>query len=351
LKLLHIVNPGIEDIAALEIVSELGGFVDYEVFSGRVYHIIDSVDYDALHRLRSVNRVFQQFWDGFVGSRYSDLVNTYDELYKTLIDIEIWRYLSPTTSFRVVGERVGEHDYTSIDVSRLIGDLVIRVVEDKAGYRPRVNLKTPMVIIYVFIKQNRMSLGLSLTGSRSLHRRSYRVYDHPAAIKPTLAYAMLVLAGSRDKQVIVDPMCGGGTIVIEARYLYEDAEIYCMDINRKYLNQAMMNALSAGVYSRIVFKQHDARKLHEFGEGFFDHIVSNPPYGIRYGDQIQVRSLYKDFIGSSYRALRDGGRLTIITTEYNYVNKLLRERGFIKIHERVVQHGGLYPHIIVAEKQ
>ncbi len=352
MEILYTVNPGIEDIAAEEIKAELGGSIEYSSMSGHVLQVINNgnVRYEAFLRLRSVNRAFMLIYKGVIGRDLDALISFRKKLYEVLVEKGIETFISPTTTFAVETERVGTHEYTSIDVSRVVGDVVIEAIVNKRGYRPRVDLRKPHVIVHVFVKENKVYVGVSLTGPISMHRRGYRIYDHPAALKPTLAYAMLTLSGTRDKNIVVDPMCGGGTIAIEARLLHEDIEVYCMDINARYIEMARANAYAAGVYPLINFLVWDARRIDEAKIPFIDHIVSNPPYGIRYGDPYAVRRLYEIFLEKAYSKLNTGGRITIITTEYNYVRKKANAIGYEKIHERVVQHGGLYPHIIVLEK-
>ncbi len=347
MEILYTVNPGIEDIAANEVVSELGGTTSYQMLSGHVLHKPARNNLEALARLRSINRAFILLWKGNIGPRINDLIDLRRKLVSELEGIS--RYITPYTSFAVDTERVGEHEYTSMDISRVIGDVVIEVVKKETGERPPVNLRHPNIIVHVFVKDDKFYIGISLTGPWSMHRRGYRLYDHPAALKPTLAYAMLAISGTRDKQLIVDPMCGGGTIPIEAAYIHEDAYIFGYDQSPHHIRGARINALAAGVSRRIYFGVWDARRIHEVIEDV-DHMVLNPPYGIRFGDPWTIRKLYSSFLSSAYKASKEGGHLTMITTEYNYVNKLYEKIGFKKVHERIVYHGRLYPHIIVLEK-
>ncbi len=348
MELAYSVNPGIEDIVAEEVVAEMGGTTSYHMMSGYVFHKPASFNEYAIMRLRSINRAYILLWRGKVGEKLDDLIRIRDRLVDEMEGLE--EYITPSTSFAVSAERVGTHEFTSMDIARIIGDVVIRYIERIHGKRPPVDLRKPHVVVFAFQRFDELLVGVSLTGTRSMHRRGYRVYDHPAALKPTLAYAMLRLSGTRDHDVIIDPMCGGGTIPIEAALIHEDAEIKGLDKNPHHIMGARLNALAAGVSNRVFFGVWDARRLHELSVEF-DHIISNPPYGIRYGSPSTVRRLYKDFLASASRCLSNRGRITIITTEYNFVNKVIDELGLIRVHERTVHHGSLYPHIIVLEKR
>lgn len=348
MKLVFTVNPGIEDIAAEEIRCELGGKPVYKMMTGYVFLENPSRGIDGVYRLKTVNRAMVLLADiDGVEPHYSYLPKLGEILREGLRSVV--DYITPETSFAVQVERMGSHEYTSMDVARITGDVVISIVKEFYGRRPLVNLRNPNVILHVFLRDKKLIAGVLLTGPWSMHRRGYRVYDHPAALKPTLATAMLYISGTRDKQVIVDPMCGGGTIPIEAALLHEDAVIIGTDINPVHIQGAKYNAIVAGVAEKIEFKQWDARRIHELISGV-DHMVLNPPYGIRYGDPWSIRRLYRKFLESSWRALGDGGRLTIITTEFNYIHRIIGEVGYRVVHERTVFHGNLYPHIMVLEK-
>lgn len=352
MEILYTVNPGIEDIAAEEIKAELGGNVEYSNLSGHVFHVLNTkIEYNALLRLRSINRAFIVVYRGFIGRGFNALIDFRKKLYETFNENIIDSFISPITTFAVETERVGVHEYTSIDISRIVGDVVISFISGKKGYKPRVDLRKPQVIIHVFVREENIYVGISLTGPISMHRRGYRIYEHPASLKPTLAYAMITLTGTRDKNVVVDPMCGGGTIAIETRLYHEDISVYCMDINPRYIRMARANAYVAGVRDLIEFHVWDARRIDEASIPDIDHIISNPPYGIRYGDPWTIRRLYEIFLEKAFKKLNNNGRITIITTEYNFVRKKALNIGYKRIHERVVKHGGLYPHIIVLEKQ
>ncbi len=346
-RLVYTVNPGIEDISAREIEAELGGRVSYELMSGRVFHSIDKLYFPKIYMLRSINRAILYLWSGRIGRRWDDVLAIRSKLVEELEKIS-W-YITPINTFAVTTERIGIHDFTSIDISRFIGDVVIEAVYRKTGVKPRVNLRTPEVIIHAYVRDDELVIGLSLTGSRSMHRRGYRVYDHPAALKPTLAYAMLWLSGTRDKDVIIDPMCGGGTIPIEAALIHEEAKIYCYDKDPEHIRGARYNAIAAGVINKVKFGVWDARRLHELRTSF-DHIVLNPPYGIRFGDPYTIRRLYRDFLTSAYQALSSNSKLTMITTEYSFAFRFAEKIGFRIVESRTVKHGGLYPKIIVFVK-
>lgn len=342
LRMVFTTNPGIEDVAADELEAKLSAeIVEVRRGYGRVLAVVDRGQLDLIEHLKSVHRPIILLREAEVCSSRECLRKVYEAVYNSGVE----EYVTPWTAFAVRAERVGSHEFTSLDVARVAGDAVIDVVREKYGVRPPVDLDYPAVIVSVEVIESRVSVGIDLGGDISWHRRGYRVYDHPAALKPTLAYAMIVLSGARDGDKILDPMCGGGTIAIEAALLFENSKIYCLDMNPRHIRGAVENAAAAGVASRVEFIVGDARRLSEYVRDV-DVIVSNPPYGIRLGSPREVRQLYRDFIAEAVKVASKS--ITVITTEHQYVRRLFEENGWNVVHERRVAHGNLYPHILVA---
>ena len=346
-------NPGLEDLAALEALEETAGRARVlEERHGRGRVIVEAVDHvwfsRAVWRMRSIHSAIMLVAEGRVSKARDGL----EEAFRVVYNSGVHRFIPYGASFAVRPERIGEgHEYTSVDLARVAGEAVVRAYEDEYGVRPEVRLDAPSVAVHVEVDDDILRVGLVLAGERSLHRRGYRVYDHPAALKPTLAYALLRLAGARDSTRILDPMCGGGTVAIEAARLFEDARIVCLDKNPRHIAGARMHAAAAGVAGRIEFLVGDARRLDEIlGESSVDYVASNPPYGIRLGDPVAVRALYSRFIPSLARTLAPGGRAAIVTTESRHAEKVARASGLRLAHARKVRHGDLWVSLLVFEK-
>jgi len=353
LRFLLTCNPGLEDLAWTEAREEANGAASLVMERrGRGRIIVEPARAEdfmrAVWRMRSIHSAVMLVAEGRIGKGRSGL----EEAYRVVMESGVHRFLPFGASFAVRAERIGEgHEYTSMDVARVAGDAVIAAYEREYGLRPEVRLDAPGVAVYVEVDDDVLRVGVLLAGERSLHRRGYRVYDHPAALKPTLAYALLRLAGARDSSTIVDPMCGGGTVAIEAARLFEDARIVCVDKTPRHIEGARMNAAAAGVASRVEFYVGDARRLHEIlGEESIDYVASNPPYGIRLGDPKAVRSLYSRFIPSLARALRPGGRAALVTTESRHASRVAEQAGLRLAHARKVRHGDLWVSLLVFEK-
>lgn len=106
-----------------------------------------------------------------------------------------------------------------------VKDAVVDYFQAKMGQRPNVDLQAPDIQLHAALAKNRITLSLVLSGE-SLHRRGYRVKQTPAPLKENLAAALLIRAGWSEQAAsagsCVDPMCGSGTLLLEAMLMATD---------------------------------------------------------------------------------------------------------------------------------
>lgn len=301
-------------------------------------------------------------------------VKTLEDIKKVAENIEWDDFLDTLHSFAVRSERFGTHPFRSVDVEREIGGVIVEWFIQKHGKRPPVNLENPWVTVRVDVINDTVYFGLDTTG-KALHRRGYRVYEHPASLNATLASALLMESGWKD--LLLDPMAGGGTIPIEAylgkrniphfffrnfdferwglwniwrwrrkvrkkiRWITDD--IYGSDLFKKHVLGCRINALSAG--AKIKCFQWDASKIHKL-PFTPEHIVTNPPYGLRIADPRKVDILYRDF---AYSAVKAGSKeIVAISTKWKRFAQYLENAGFdVKIKGKVL-YGKLPVRIVIA---
>ncbi len=240
--------------------------------------------------------------------------HTLRELYEIAYEIQYADFVKANQSFAVRVSRVGKHIFTSIDAEREIGQAIIDSYKKEKGIKLKVDLDEPEVLFRGYVREGEFWLGIDTTGI-SLHKRGYRIYQHAAPLKPTIAHCLIRLAKWRANESLYDPFCGSGTIPIEAalyacripnhwrweefrlwklsflekeKFLREkekidskiktlDLELYGSDLFRKHIEGAKRNASRAGV--KVNFFQCDIK------DAVFEHdvIVCNPPYGKRIG--------------------------------------------------------------------
>ena len=255
---------------------------------------------------------------------------------------EVAKYLTPTTTFGVVTTRVGEHEFTSPQVSARVGEMVQRYVEDRKGFRPIVNLRMPDLEIDVDIIHDKVYVSLLVT-RRSLKDRPYRVAKHPAALNPVIAAAMVYISGLRDGETLCDLTCGSGTIPIEASFIRRGIRCMCVDIRVDVLKGAVRNMKSSSTYLNMDILPYDSTKLSRLLRGAVcDRIVMNPPYGIRVGTRMRMARFYSRLLSQSLELAKS--TVTFITPRRRTIEDTF---GGLVTHRRVIFQGGNYSWIFV----
>lgn len=304
-----------------------------------------------------------------------------------MLDIEFENYLRKDTTFAIKGERSGEHDFTSVDIGKFAGQAVVDRIRETKGYKQEVDLDDPDIIFRVVVEDKKCSVYLDTTGKISLHRRGYRIWKHPSPLNPIIAYAMVRWSEwNPQEENLLDPFCGGGTIPIEAvlwalniptgrfrknkfsllkiplfnKEWFEEfeletrdleLEVYCTDKSLSCIRGAESNARYAGVLDKIKFSRYDLEwidiKFKE--ERSIDKVVTDPPYGIRWKEK-DLESIYRDFFWQMEFLLKDNGRIVLITTKRNLVERYSERYGFCIKDIKYVLHGEFYSGVYIIER-
>ncbi|MBC7114639.1 MAG: tRNA (guanine6-N2)-methyltransferase [Archaeoglobi archaeon] len=315
-------------------------------------------------RSRCANRVFLIL--------EKERVESLQDIYRVAKGVDYSQIISEEQSFAVRAKRVGEHQFRSPDIASEIGRAVIESFRDSTGKRLRVNLDEPDVEIHALLRDDELIISVNTTGE-SLHKRGYRRYQHHAPIKPTLGASLIRMSGWSPSESLLDPMCGSGTIPIEAvlmalkvkhqrdfafeRLKIHDEELFkeelsrevsperpekivAMDISPKNVDGARENAESAGVLDKIEFMVGDAKRLDELIDFTPEFVVVNPPYGIRSSRKGAIKELYESFLLSLER-ISDDTTLVLITAAEKEFRESLEKTRASEVEERFVLYGDL----------
>ena len=166
--------------------------------------------YQANLWLRTAIRVLRPIFEASVASP--------DELYEAVRSLDWSQYLTPEHTLavdcNVRDSHITHSKYAALRVKDAICDQFI----ERCGRRPSVDVEQPMIGLNLHIYRDRAVLSLDSSGE-SLHKRGYRPIQTRAPLNEALAAALVLLTGWRGDQPFADPLCGSGTLAIEAAWI------------------------------------------------------------------------------------------------------------------------------------
>jgi putative N6-adenine-specific DNA methylase len=276
-----------------------------------------------------------------------------DDIYQQVMQIDWAQYMTPKTSFSIDATVYSDLFRHSQFITYRVKDAIVDYWMEHAGARPSVQLTSPDLYLNVHIAGDLVTLSLDSSGE-SLHKRGYRVANTQAPINEALAAGMLLLAGWKGQSDFYDPMCGSGTLLIEAALiarniapgvfrksfafekwanfdadLFEDVysddsrerdfkhKIYGSDAGFYAAQAAIKNVESAGLNRDIEVRQIRVQELKLTGdearntEGAL--VMINPPYGERLSQDKDVLRLYQD-MGTTLKHQFSGATAWIISS-------------------------------------
>lgn len=238
-----------------------------------------------------------------------------DEVYEAIKALEWEQYLSTDKTFAVEPTVFSNEFRHSKFVAYKVKDAIVDYFMEKSGQRPGVRVNNPDVLLNIHIAETHCTLSLDSSGE-SLHRRGYRQEAVEAPLNEVLAAGMILMTGWRGECDLIDPMCGSGTIPIEAaliakniapgifrkEFAFEkwndfDADlldtIYNDDSNERdfqhkiygYDNNPMAHEIAARNVKAAGLTRDITLKIQPFQQ--FEKptsksiIITNPPYGER----------------------------------------------------------------------
>jgi putative N6-adenine-specific DNA methylase len=314
---------GIEPVLADELIAL--GACDVRAGRGGVHFAGDrALLYQANLWLRTAVRVLVPILEAKVTSP--------DELYQAVRGVDWSRYLTPDHTLAVDCNVRDSHLTHSRYAALRTKDAICDQFVERCGRRPSVDVEAPMVGLNLHVYRDEAVLSLDSSGE-SLHKRGYRPILTRAPLNEALAAAIVLLTGWKGDVPLVDPLCGSGTLPIEAAWLalrrppgltrkrfgfqgwmdYDvalwadlrdearrgvgkrlpgGATILGTDIRADAVAFATKNARAAGIGHLLTFSVRDVRDFQP-PPGPPGVIVCNPPYGERLGEERELRPLYR----------------------------------------------------------
>lgn len=303
-----------------------------------------------------------------------------ESLYQGVRAVAWDRHLPATATLAVSahcsGSRINHSHFAALKVK----DAIVDQFRDQVRQRPSVATVRPDLQINLHLHNDQAIISIDLSGE-SLHRRGYRLDGMAAPLKENLASAILIRAGwpdtFRSNGPLIDPMCGSGTLPIEAALMAGDVApglfrsyfgfqswlqhqpdiwedlirealqrkeqglekippIVGYDANKKSIQAALENSHRAGLSHKIHFERRELDQAGSFpgkprNSGL---VIINPPYGERLGEVEELRPLYNR-IGTWLKEEYQGWRVAVITAN----PELGRETG-LKAHRMHTLYNG-----------
>jgi putative N6-adenine-specific DNA methylase len=276
-------------------------------------------------------------------------VHSPEELYDAVRSVDWSRYLTPNHTLAVDCNVRDSHISHSRYAALRVKDAICDQFVERCGRRPSVDVDEPMIALNLHVYHDQAVLSLDSSGE-SLHKRGYRPIQTKAPLNEALAAGLLLLSGWRQETPFVDPMCGSGTLPIEATWmalnrppgltrrrfgfqgwmdfdialwaeLRDEARravrkrletpILGYDVRQDAVSFARQNARAAGIGHLARFER---RELGDFQPppGPPGTLLCNPPYGERLGEERELVGLYRR-LGEVLRDRCGGWRAFVFT--------------------------------------
>ena len=260
---------------------------------------------------------------------YHFKANNEHELYEKIYNFDWNELLSPNETFLIDSVVSGQIFIHSLYASQRTKDAIVDRIRKQTGDRPNVDTRHPDFRIHLHVYENECSISLDSSG-RSLHHRGYRSATNIAPMNEVLAACLVQLSGWDRQTDFIDPMCGSGTILIEAAMLACDipanlnrnefaferwsdwdaslfdkirqsqlkkvkspvGKIYGFDKAPSAVEKAIQNVKNASLEDFIHVNRANFFHSSKIGETPL-HLLTNPPYGERLEGDID--GLYQEF--------------------------------------------------------
>jgi len=319
---------GFEELLKSEL-TELGA-QDAKVAQGGVHYWADD---ETLYRTLLWSRLSSRILLPIVQAKvFSDL-----DLYSAVVGVNWLDYFDEKVHFFVDFNGTNQEiRHTQFGAMR-VKDGIVDYFERHGRARPNVDKEQPDIRIHAYLNRDDVVLSLDLSGD-ALHMRGYREDTGKAPLRETLAAAIVLRSGWQKGSPLVDPMCGSGTLLIEAAQmeaqiapqLYRlhwgfdfwqghnqaawekvkeealalaEAEkqrensphFYGFDLDHRVLQKAKQNAKNAGVAHLMQWQQGDVAAIKNPSPNVAGTVICNPPYGERLGTTPALIALYSVF--------------------------------------------------------
>ena len=284
---------------------------------------------------------------------------TFEELYQGIKKLPFENYLSVECQFPIAKAKSLKSKLFSIpDIQSVSKKAVVDRLRQAYPNIKKFEEKGEVYPIHIFLMKDDVEVTIDTTGP-ALHKRGYRERSGTAPLRETIAACMVMLTPWKKDRILLDPMCGSGTILIEAAMIGANIQpgvnrnfigekfhflpkedwmrarqdaiegenmdvemaLYGSDIDEQVIELAKENAALAGVEEYITFSVQDMSEVRRSEE--YGFLITNPPYGERIGEKEELEKTYCD-LGKTISTLKNWSAFLI--TNYENTEKCIGKK-------------------------
>ncbi len=223
--------------------------------------------------------------------------------------------------YRVVARMAGEHPFRRVDLQHAVE----RGIGGRDDHTWHLGGEESDVEFWVTMFPGEMVLTLRLSDARLRHR-DYKVAHMPGSLRPSVAAALGWLSEPSPDDIVLDPLCGAATVLIERAHLGRYRQLIGGDSNPAMLDAARENV--GPRYKPIDLHSWDATAI-ALGDASVTKVVTNLPWGMRHGSHAENRRLYPFLFEEFRRVTRPGGLIVMLTAETRLMADLM-SRGLFR---------------------
>lgn len=288
---------------------------------------------------------------------HKGIVSNESELYDLVKSVEWHEHLSLNHTFAIDCLSFHQTMNHNVFLSQKSKDAIVDQFRDKYNLRPSVDPKSPDILVNIHISPDgTTTISLDASG-RSLNQRGYRVATGPAPLNEVLAAGLIKMTGWNPETVLIDPMCGTGTFLIEAALMAKNKApgllhdnfgikkwptfrsalwssvqneahnmvrkdvdwIFGSDINPNAIDATIKNLKMARLTKNVKVRVGKVEQIYipKQNQGL---IIMNPPYGDRMGNTEALHELYPK-IGNTLKRFANGYKAAILTGDFELRKK------------------------------
>ena len=309
---------GLEECLANELAAQGAG--EIETVPGGAHF---AGDWACCYRVNLHSRIATRVLWRVGHERY----RTESDVHRAVFQLPWWEWFDPRWTIRVYVTAIHSPLRSLEYITVHIKDALCARFSQRCGMRPSVDTEQPEIRVHAFLDARAITLYVDTSGE-PLYKRGYRQSANEAPLKENLAAGLILLAGWEPGMPFLDPMCGSGTLLMEAaqmalnipaggarefgfqrligfqRGLWERMRnealaaaqeprplpIFGSDLHHPEIRAAVHNLEAAGLREAVRLKQADILRLSKPAETGV--MVTNPPYGVRLGEQEQLEEFY-----------------------------------------------------------